>query len=198
MSAQNSRAGGCRARVGGRVLNVQRCQRDRSREPRVLEGGRDLEKFTRYCLALAFLATLIATLSIARVEASEDLFDASARGDVTRIRTLLRPGVSPDVTDVQGRTPLMVAAFNGHTGAVDALLESGANANALTRQWDTALMAAAFRGHLDVVRRLLRDYANPSQFNRDGQTAADIARAKGHHAIVKALEEAANSPPWRR
>ena len=54
--------------------------------------------------------------------------------------------------NVEGRTPLMLAAFRGDAAAVLNLLESGADVNARDRDGDTALMFAAFRGHASPLR----------------------------------------------
>ena len=59
------------------------------------------------------------------------LHHAAARGGVTEIRTLLGARADPNVRDMEGRTPLHVAAFESNYDAVGALVAGGGDINAL-------------------------------------------------------------------
>jgi ankyrin repeat protein len=89
--------------------------------------------------------------------------------------------------NVQGRTPLMLAAFRGDTAAVIDLLERGADVNATDGDGDTALMFAAFRGHALVVALLLQYGANVYARARNGWTAKKAAQSGLHHRIAETL-----------
>ena len=92
--------------------------------------------------------------------------------------------------NVQGRTPLMLAAFRGDTAAVIDHLERGAEVNARDRDGDTALMFAAYRGHGLVVALLLQYGANVYARARNGWTARKAAQSGLHEGIAETLRRA--------
>ncbi len=92
--------------------------------------------------------------------------------------------------NVEGRTPLMLAAFRGDAAAVLNLLEAGAEVNARDRDGDTALMFAAFRGHALVVGLLLQYGANVRARARNGWTAKKAAQSGLHQHIAETLGRA--------
>ena len=92
--------------------------------------------------------------------------------------------------NVEGRTPLMLAAFRGDAAGVIRLLEGGADVNARDRDGDTALMFAAYRGHGLVAALLLQYGANVRARARNGWTAKKAAQAGLHHRIAETLRQA--------
>jgi ankyrin repeat protein len=92
--------------------------------------------------------------------------------------------------NVEGRTPLMLAAFRGDTAGVIRLLEGGADVNARDRDGDTALMFAACKGHGLVAALLLQYGANVYARARNGWTAKKAAQAGLHHGIAEMLKRA--------
>jgi ankyrin repeat protein len=75
------------------------------------------------------------------------LFDAVAAGDLAHVQVLLDGGADPNPFDVEGRTPLMVAAENGREDLVQCLLAGGADPILTDRVGETALGKAAAHGH---------------------------------------------------
>lgn len=60
---------------------------------------------------------------------------------------LLQNGVSVDVADNNGFTPLMVASQYGHAMLVAYLIGRGANVSVADKEGDTALHWAAYKGN---------------------------------------------------
>jgi ankyrin repeat protein len=59
----------------------------------------------------------------------QKLHIATYKGDVKRVKELLKKGANPNAKDKDGRTPLHAAAYEGHVDVVRLLLEHGADPN---------------------------------------------------------------------
>jgi ankyrin repeat protein len=92
--------------------------------------------------------------------------------------------------NIEGRTPLMHAAFDGELVRVIALLSEGADPNARDSGGDTALMFAAMCGHLLVVKVLLGHGADPALPARNGWKALQFAVSRGHTEVASLLSQA--------
>ena len=68
--------------------------------------------------------------------------------------------VPVDLTDHQGNTLLMLAAYHGHAELVDGLAERGADVDTANDRDQVALAGALFKGHDDVVAALVRHHAS--------------------------------------
>ena len=85
-----------------------------------------------------------------------NLLDASAIGDVLRVRELIEKGVENiDLKDSTGSTALHYAASNGRATIVKMLIEAGANVNELDNDKVTALNRARFIGNEETIKTLL-------------------------------------------
>lgn len=116
--------------------------------------------------------------------------DAAIRqGDAVAVLALLRAGADPCARDVEGLTPLMVAAGLGHLHIAQLLLTAGAEVGALEpRMGTSALHKAAQSGNADVVRLLLEHGAFIDlQSPLVGQTALMDAVLHKHEGVVRLL-----------
>jgi ankyrin repeat protein len=120
---------------------------------------------------------------------NEKLLEASKKGDVEKVKKLLKEGADVNAKDKYDMTPLHSAARNGHIEVVKLLIEKGAYVNANDKNGWTPLHFAAFSGHIEVVMLLLEHGADPNIKNNEGKTAIDIAREKRHFDIAKLIEE---------
>ncbi|CAD7080753.1 unnamed protein product [Hermetia illucens] len=102
---------------------------------------------------------------------------AAIKGDQETVKKLLESGISPDVTDFAGWTPLHEACNHAHYNVALALVKAGANVNAKGLDDDTPLHDAAVSGHLKLVKMLVEKGADVHAKNRKGKTPADVAAA---------------------
>ncbi|WP_020406233.1 ankyrin repeat domain-containing protein [Hahella ganghwensis] len=119
-----------------------------------------------------------------------DYYFAAARvGDLELMEAFRSSGISLNLRNHKGYTPLMVAAYNGQEVMVDYLLQYGADACAEDKRGNTALMAAVFRGELRISKRLISADCNPDQTNKRGMTAAMFAALFGREDVLLELKK---------
>ena len=86
------------------------------------------------------------------------IFEAAGNGDIEEVRELLESGVNPNIRDVFGFTPILLAIDNGHVDTVELLLNAGANLNRRDNLGYTVI-DQALRFHLnDDMIELLRHH----------------------------------------
>jgi len=135
---------------------------------------------------------VMAILSASPGRPSEEeraLHAAAQKGDLERVKALLRSGARVDARDSAGLTPLMAAVAGGRSATATALLAAGADANASTPAGWTALMEAAARGQREAARILLDAGADPDARNRLAASALDVAEAAHHEDVARLLRD---------
>lgn len=86
--------------------------------------------------------------------------------------------------DVNGRTPLIWAAWRGDLETLDLLISSHANPNQIDNEGYTAISRAAKAGHLDCVRSLLKGGAELKIANNDGYQPLHHASGNKLHGLL--------------
>ncbi|KAK4230719.1 ankyrin repeat domain-containing protein 50 [Podospora fimiseda] len=135
-------------------------------------------------------------------------FTAIANKNLELVTKLIQHGfVSPDVTDLNGRTPLIAAIKVGNGQMVCTLIGLGAQVNGYStipppnpyRSVErTPLMYAAANGNLALVKLLMEDFgADDGIIAPDGQLALRLAADAGHREIVEYLP-VRRGGAWRR
>ncbi|MET7622095.1 ankyrin repeat domain-containing protein [Streptomyces sp. NPDC005408] len=127
---------------------------------------------------------------------AREMFEALYSGAQDSVVALLRAGVSAEVTDEDGQTPLYRAAVSDEVGIVRLLLAAGADPGrgAGPEGGDLPLCGAAVGGHTEVVRALLAAGARPDQPEAYGFTALRWAVTLGHAATAETLLEYGAAP----
>jgi ankyrin repeat protein len=95
------------------------------------------------------------------------LFDQARGGGAAALGHALDSGVPVNLTNADGDSLLMLAAYHGHADSVRLLLHHGADTERINDHGQTALGAAVFRQHVRIVWMLLaagadRDTGTPS------------------------------------
>ncbi len=109
-------------------------------------------KIMKKIIILFLVSNLYVLSAIASLDT--DLINASLRGDIKTVTTLLKQGADPKAG---GSEALVSAARNGYTAVVKLLLENGANAKAYNSR---ALKSAAVLNQIDMARFLLEKGAD--------------------------------------
>lgn len=88
------------------------------------------------------------------------LFALTKRGDVPRLRKLLRRGIDPDLRDKNLLTPLMLTVASGRKQVASLLITAGARVDARGVGDVTPLHAAAVNGQFDMAAMLIANGAD--------------------------------------
>ncbi|XP_056137527.1 cortactin-binding protein 2 [Lampris incognitus] len=115
------------------------------------------------------------------------LLAAAQNGHTDCLQLLLSSGVSANVSDENGFSPLHFAAVHGHRSCVEVLLGAGAAVDRGTSGGQTPLFLASEAGGLDCVRVLLDAGADRSRTSADGCTALHAAARSGHVDTLRLL-----------
>lgn len=119
--------------------------------------------------------------------AGQELIDAAGKGDLQKLKDLLKKGQNVNSRDENSWTVLMEASKAGHLDIVKALLAAKALVNARDKDGSTALMAASYPGHEEIVRLLLENGADIHPESR-GATALGWASMKARDQVMALLK----------
>ncbi|KKA26169.1 hypothetical protein TD95_003592 [Thielaviopsis punctulata] len=103
----------------------------------------------------------ISELPLEAIALAGRLFDAARSGDTVILSQALAAGLPANMTNDQGNTLLMLAAYSGHASAVELLIQHGADPNRLNDRGQSPLAGAVFKNEDDVIEALLRGGADP-------------------------------------
>lgn len=93
-------------------------------------------------------------------EFAHQLFDGARKGSVDFVVSAIDQGVPVDLTDENGNTLLMLAAYYGHAVLAEALIARGADVDAQNDRGQTPLAGAVFKRYADVIVLLIENGAD--------------------------------------
>lgn len=96
-------------------------------------------------------------------------------------------GLSVNVTNQDGFSPLHMAALHGRTDLVPLLLKHGAYSGARNTSQAVPLHLACQQGHFQVAKCLLDSNAKPNKRDLSGNTPLICACSAGHHEVAALL-----------
>jgi ankyrin repeat protein len=137
-------------------------------------------------------AVMLILLFCNRVSSGGAIQDASANGDLEKVKMLLQadPNLisSTNYNYMDGFTPLLAAADHDHLDVVTFLLSKNSDVNAVDtdKSW-TALHYAASNGNVAMVKLLLANKANINAKDRFGYTALHIAADNDRKNVIDVL-----------
>lgn len=110
------------------------------------------------------------------------LLQATERGDLVAVRSLVAQGTDVNATQTNGWTALMLAVQNTHASIVEYLLAHGADVHRRSTLYnDTdAMLLAAESGNLSICLMLLAHGGNINEIDIDGDTPLMHAVSNGN------------------
>lgn len=94
-------------------------------------------------------------------------------------------GVDVNLSNQDGNTLLMLAAYSGHADVVQALIDRGADVDRVNNRNQTPLAGAIFKKEEAVIEALLAGGADP---HAGTPTAVDTAKMFGREDLVARFE----------
>ncbi len=105
------------------------------------------------------------------------------------IRLLLQLGANVNHLDINGRTPLMLAASMGRMSSVEMLMKNYAAHDVIDNFGWSALMFGVYYNHMEVVIFMLEHGVDPNLLSKQGLTALKIAKEHKRLKMVDLLLE---------
>lgn len=113
---------------------------------------------------------------------------------VTVVHDLIEEGeANPNIVDILGNSPLMVACKTGLTAVAILLVDyDDVDVNLKNNEGNTALIIASEKGNVDIVRELVSAGVNADKTitNNAGKTAYDVATNEEIKALVSIPQQA--------
>jgi ankyrin repeat protein len=116
----------------------------------------------------------------------EGVLDLAREGRTGPLLEMIEAGVSVNIANARGDTPLILAAYREQAETVEALLKVGADTARVNNMGQTALIAAVFRKNEPIVRALLDAGADPAL---GAHTAMEVAQQFGLTDMQRILHE---------
>ncbi|KAK0214339.1 ankyrin [Armillaria fumosa] len=124
------------------------------------------------------------SLPAATIEFAHSMFDAARNGDASVLVPALTTGLPPDLTNPEGNTLLMLAAYAGHHALAKELISRGADPNRLNDRGQSIVAGAVFKGYGETVMVLVEAGADP----RKGKPSAiEAAYMFGRRDLMEVL-----------
>jgi ankyrin repeat protein len=117
----------------------------------------------------------------------ENMFNYAFQKKFVGVDAMLKTGVSPNITDANGNTPLVVAAAYGDMPSARALITYKANVNAANNIGMTPLLYAIQTKNKDMTQYFLERGADVNKANNNGETPLFWAAYYGDTQLVDVL-----------
>jgi uncharacterized protein len=102
-----------------------------------------------------------ATLDTEVLDLASRLFDWARSGDAATLAAYVDAGVPVNLTNTNGDTLVMLAAYYGNESAVAALIARGADVDRHNNRGQTPLAGAVFKNDSTIIELLLSADADP-------------------------------------
>ena len=118
---------------------------------------------------------------------TQELLQASERGDTAAIRRLLAAGTPPDPVDAARQTPLLIAVQKNNLEGAKLLIDGGGNINAQAANMDSPWLLAGALGRAQMLQLMIPKGPDFSLRNRFGGNALIPACERAHVEAVDVL-----------
>jgi ankyrin repeat protein len=124
------------------------------------------------------------TLDSEVLDLAARIFDMARSGDAANLADYLDAGVPVDLTNTNGDTLVMLAAYYGHASTVAALITRGADVDRHNNRGQTPLAGAVFKNDTTIMALLMGADADP---DAGSPSALETARFFGKEQLARQL-----------
>src|SRR5882762_9053110 len=125
-----------------------------------------------------------ATIDTEVMDLASRLFDWARSGDAAMLAAYVDAGVPVNLTNTNGDTLVMLAAYYGHESTVAALIARGADVNRHNNRGQTPLAGAVFKNEITIMQLLVGADADPLA---GSPSALETARFFGKEQLARQL-----------
>src|SRR6476646_5592656 len=125
-----------------------------------------------------------ATLDTEVLDLASRIFDWARGGDAAMLAAYVDAGVPVNLTNTNGDTLVMLAAYYGHESAVSALVARGADVDRHNNRGQTPLAGAVFKNDTTIIELLLQADADP---HAGSPSALETTRFFGKDQLARQL-----------
>lgn len=143
---------------------------------------------------LTLIVLYIASIDANDADQKKSLFDAIKSGDKRKVKDILNKGISPNIKDDLGNTPIIYASSSvsllfDNVDIVNDLLKAGADMNVGDSNGWTALHFACKYGDFELVKILVDSGADVIKHTNSDETPLTIAAANHNDDIVALMQQ---------
>lgn len=136
-------------------------------------------------------------LSDEQIEFLNSLFDFAREGKVQALSSAIDQGIPVNLTNHNGDTFLILAAYREQAAVVDALLDRQVDVNALNHRGQSALTSAIFMQNTDISTALLNAGADPDHGPQSARATIAVMGLDNMGEFLTAYEENRDTDPPR-
>lgn len=130
-----------------------------------------------------------------QIEFLNSLFDYAREGKVLSLSSAIDQGIPVDLTNHNGDTFLILAAYREQTDVVEAILERKADVNVLNNRGQSALTCAIFMQNEEISRLLLDAGADPDLGPQSARATLSAMGLEKMNEFLTAYENEQRTPP---
>lgn len=119
------------------------------------------------------------------IQFAHRMFTAARQGDPVLLEAV-GAGLPANLTNDEGNTLLMLAAYSGHAELVKGLVEKGADVNRVNDRGQSPLAGVVFKGYDEIAHILIDNGADP---NAGTPTALQTAQMFNKTQLLALMQE---------